>query len=366
MRARPMPRAFTLVELLVVIAIIGLLVALLLPAIQAAREAARRGQCQNNLKQLALAAQNHHDAQKFFPTGGWGWLWVGDADRGFGPDQPGGWVFNLLPYMEQRALHDRAGDGAKETLSDAQLEGARYVVTKPVDMIRCPSRRQGSLYPKPIDGNFIAFNAALNVVAGDNLAGRSDYAICSGDRFHNQFSPELSYPAPAKAPLHDYSSAAGYLWCANEAGGVVDAAHCHPSVDELNGVSFQRSEVGARQIVDGLSNTYLIGEKFLDPQNYETGLDGSDNETWCTGYNNDIFRDGNMQPLVDQLARTYSDSGQLISEVVPGADHRFGSAHPAGWLVSWCDGHVSTESYDIDLFVHRCNANRDDEGSPAR
>lgn len=98
---------FTLVELLVVIAIIGILVALLLPAVQAARESSRRSQCQNQLKQQALACHNHADVHKHFPTGGWGWLWVGDPDRGFGVDQPGGWIFNVLPFLEQNDLHDR-------------------------------------------------------------------------------------------------------------------------------------------------------------------------------------------------------------------------------------------------------------------
>ena len=96
--------AFTIVELLVVIAIIGILVAMLLPAVQAARESARRQQCSNNLKQLTLAAFNHHHAARQFPTGGWGWWWVGDPDRGFSNRQPGGWIFNLMPFTEKARL----------------------------------------------------------------------------------------------------------------------------------------------------------------------------------------------------------------------------------------------------------------------
>src|SRR5882762_2665231 len=99
-------RAFTLVELLVVIAIIGILVALLLPAIQAAREAARRSQCTNQLRQLAIAFHNHHDTHKHLPTGGWAFTWLGYPEYGFGKNQPGGWMYNILPYMEEQNLHD--------------------------------------------------------------------------------------------------------------------------------------------------------------------------------------------------------------------------------------------------------------------
>src|SRR5215203_2575717 len=102
---------FTLVELLVVIAIIGVLVALLLPAVQAAREAARRSQCSNQLRQQALGWHLHHDAHQFLPSAGWGWRWMADPDRGFGKTQSGSWCYSILPYIEAGAVH-RLGAGA--------------------------------------------------------------------------------------------------------------------------------------------------------------------------------------------------------------------------------------------------------------
>jgi prepilin-type N-terminal cleavage/methylation domain-containing protein len=135
-------RAFTLVELLVVIAIIGVLVALLLPAIQAAREAARRTQCKNQLRQLTISFHHHHDAFKFFPSGGWGWYWVGFPEQGFGKSQSGGWLYSTLPFMEQANLHD-LGRGLTGT---ARREAAKQRVQSPFEGMTCPSRRTANVF----------------------------------------------------------------------------------------------------------------------------------------------------------------------------------------------------------------------------
>jgi prepilin-type N-terminal cleavage/methylation domain-containing protein len=344
MRHRSFRAAFTLVELLVVIAIIGVLIALLLPAVQAAREAARRQQCSNNLKQLSLAAVNHHDAHQIFPTGGWGWFWVGDADRGFQKEQPGGWAYNVLPYMEQPALHKLAGDGDRENITQKQLDGTLQVLRSPLDMLWCPSRRTQNVRPKPFDGNFYAYNAAKpteNVVAG-----RSDYGINSGDR---HFDWGLAFPGGGLSPKTNHDTAKNFKWPTDEVGATIPQA-----VEKWTGVSFQRSEVGIKHLADGTSQTYLIGEKFLDPDQYETGMDGADNETWCTGFNNDNFRLAFDPPAQDRVG--------LPNNVCKG--NIYGSVHPAGWFVSFCDGHVEMMSFDIDLQVHRGNANRADAGRP--
>ena len=116
-------RWFYLVELLVVITIIGILIGLLLPAVQSAREAGRRTQCMNNIRNLALGFQQHLTDHGFYPSGGWGWFWMGDPDRPCNGEQPGSWSYNVLPYVEQSALHELGRDNNPYSITATKQAG---------------------------------------------------------------------------------------------------------------------------------------------------------------------------------------------------------------------------------------------------
>src|SRR4051812_4598498 len=186
---RRVREGFTLVELLVVIAIIGILVALLLPAIQAAREAARRNQCVNNLKQLALGALNHESTYKQFPSSGLGYKWVGDPNFGSGRKQPGGWIYNTLPFIEEQQIHDM-GMGVGTSSTDParkKIFADRMKIT--IKTLICPSRRSGGPYVKWVSKTD-STNQAVGWGNSDDtiLNARSDYAGNIGD------GPEDSFP----------------------------------------------------------------------------------------------------------------------------------------------------------------------------
>jgi prepilin-type N-terminal cleavage/methylation domain-containing protein/prepilin-type processing-associated H-X9-DG protein len=131
--------AFTLVELLVVIAIIGILVALLLPAIQAAREAARRTQCKSNIKNIALALQNYHDARKSFPAGS---LWANPAPPSTdGAELKGNWSWGalVLPYVEESALYDSISVSKIDLAKSLDIPANVTAMQSPIVVFRCPS-----------------------------------------------------------------------------------------------------------------------------------------------------------------------------------------------------------------------------------
>ena len=326
----PAPRAFTLVELLVVITIIGILIALLLPAVQAAREAARRLQCTNHLKQLSLGMLNHESQQGFLPHNGhWpevpqgsvpstvGLWWIGEPDLGFGEEQYGGWFYNTLPFIEQQAFHDVAAgrpDAERRALWTAQ-------VAVPLATAFCPSRRSPGTYglgPYSVDHHWQNIDLPTGVA-------KIDYAVNSGSTTYQWWLDSL-------IPYF---------------GGIGFAKH--------NGISYGFSKVTMADILDGTSNTYMVGEKYMNPDAYYTGLQAGDTGSPYGGHDWDIAR------------YTYYNASNPASSYVPLQDTpgvmmsvSFGSVHPTGFNMAFCDGSVRGISYSIDLQIHSWLGNRKD------
>ena len=303
--------AFTLVELLVVIAIIGVLVALLLPAVQSAREAARRLQCQNHLKQMALGGLNHENAYGRIPTGGWGYYWIGDPDQGTDRNQPGGWLYNTLPYCEQASLHDM---GAGQPMATKKTINMTVVAT-PLPYANCPSRRPSKAYPNDWDS---AHTVGYNCNNTTHIA-RTDYAANAG-----------TGGVPHGAGASDLASGL------NVTG------------PDRNGTAFERSEITLGDIVDGTTNTIMYGEKYLNPDHYLNGKGGADNESMYSGNNNDNYRS--------------AGTGYAMYRDRNGVNYyeNFGSAHDAGAYFALCDGSVRMISYTVDLVTYERLGNRKD------
>ena len=333
-------RGFTLVELLVVIAIIGILVAILLPAIGAAREAARRTQCIDNLKNIGLAFINHENVHKHFPTGGWGWLWAGDPDRGFGAKQPGGWMYNILPYMEESNLYNLGKGMAPNSVP--KKTAARQVCQTPLAWATCPSRRSVETFPVTWSG--ISGNPGYNIQPPLPVAARSDYNANASDRGNNEFGG-----GPSSYAAGDAGTGFANTRCPPNRNATVGTRMC--------GISFERSLVKLKECPDGMSHIYLADEKYLNYLKYGTGSDAADNEFWNVGFDNDMFRTAEKEPA--------SDGQVLNSAGVPQDDsNRFGSSHAQAFHMVMGDGSVHRIPYTISLDVHRRLAHRKD-GEPA-
>ena len=216
---------FTLVELLVVIAIIGILVALLLPAIQAAREAARRTQCTNNLKQLGVALHNYHDAHKVLPAA----AYCTSANT---IAHCHTWLATLLPFIEQQAWHDQINFNAWNH------QGGNPAVLNDVVVgsLLCPSDPDSGLYPNSRE---MGYTPCVTCAAGDTSQSMgANYVPCAGPLHMN------TCPVPAMTPN---------INCQSTAGARLDVE----APGMFNGGRISRNFANCR---DGTSNTFLLGE----------------------------------------------------------------------------------------------------------
>ena len=311
---------FSLIELLIVISIIGLLAQMLIPAVQSAREAARRTRCANNLRQIGFACLQHEASIQRLPSAGWHFHWIGEPERGTGVAQPGSWAYSILDYLEQSHLR-AMGTG----LEGMERTNALIKRTEtPIPVFVCPSRRDDSVFPYTATRE--PFTRGGRVLRPLQFGAKSDYASNVGDGLEVEFDP--SWPGPQTL---------------DEGDALTEWPELQKS---FTGVIYGRSDVELRQITDGASRTYLIGEKHVPVEHYYTGEDPGDNESLYVGFNNDTCR--------STIAPPEHDSGLVLNH------NLFGGAHPTVWQVTLCDGSVHSVSWEIDDDVHRNLGNRSD------
>ncbi|MEW4455209.1 DUF1559 domain-containing protein [Bremerella sp. JC817] len=328
---RPRRHGFTLVELLVVIAIIGVLIALLLPAVQQAREAARRMSCSNNLKQLGLALHNYHDTHRSFPYGGRYYITYAGTN----------WRFALLPYLEQKAIYDldRASNyrlntyagGSSNTDINAYNNETRLLFGLVVDAYVCPSSAEPLMH---VPNN----SAALESIGAVTQA-------------HHYVGIMGAYPDPAGRTTTYYDTQ-------------------YDSYATDNGILTIAETKGMRDVVDGTSNTIIVSEqsgntnpnaRYKRMSTYHTGWGGISHlgtvQDWrALGSGQHRYGSGVTAVYHSPNPRTTGAEADAVWDF----NTPLTSYHPGGIMVSLADGSTRFISETIPLTTLQRLAVRDD------
>jgi len=303
---------FTLIELLVVIAIIAILVALLLPAVQQAREAARRSQCKNNLKQIGLALHNYHDTHTVFcpgavaipgvaPWTGTNIEWCRKSPGAYKEYAP--WTVLILPYLEQAALYDQ------------------FLFTQQFSVMWNRTTYHGH---------------ATNHEAGDRQLSAFE---CPSDPMAN-----------AENRISNYKGVQG--------GGLDHDCGTTQYRFYTNGILYVNSKTRFRDITDGTSNTFLCGESIYNPIT-ATGTSGQ-SIRWAStvAMRNDGRLTGNLTAARDGINSWAGNPETGNTQII--MSHTFSSRHPGGCHFLMADGSVQFFSENMDITTYRSLGIRDD------
>jgi prepilin-type N-terminal cleavage/methylation domain-containing protein/prepilin-type processing-associated H-X9-DG protein len=333
-------RGFTLVELLVVIAIIGVLVALLLPAVQAAREAARRSQCSNNLKQIGLGLQNYHDTFNNLPYGARS-RGAGGAASSIGPS----WHVAILPFCEQKNLYEQldirervSGEGYNHANMRAQSNNAKigYLICPSSPFPQMENPQGGSPTTMQVVPSYVGIAGA---VVAEGAAG-----------------------TPATYFATETRQKAAGTGSGNLSGG---------------GLLLGNQVVNMAAATDGTSNTIVAGETsdfFWESGTTRRQIDGGNGCGWLCGTNTNLDVNGaitsshtfyNLTTVRHSIGANGRPSGSPAYNAAGihaqhGCNNPLLSAHPNGAQVVFMDGHVDLLTRQVALYILKRLATRDD------
>ncbi len=327
---------FTRIDLAVCIFILAVVPLLGISALSTSRESSRILSCQSNVKQLAYANLLYTTLfNDTLPPGGWCTRWTGDPVCDKSENQPGGWMYAILPCIEQENLYYQ-GDHAPDAGQKAEQIMETQRTSIPV--FCCSSRRRCVPYPTRTD---FYNSGAPGVMAktdytGNGGDGQTLTAFGNGAGM-NKFTEDdwAQQPLVKDTPL------------VREYGTLIS-----------NGVFQRRTGVPLSAITDGLECTYLLGEKYLYPEAYQTGEAHNDDQGWDVGFDADTVA----------FTRHFSPGGARVMKDLPGYASpvfAFGGVHPEGFNMAMVEGEVKSISYRIAPEVHAKLGIRNDGEAPA-